>query len=179
MRITQTTVERLAREVEGLTGFAPVQGINHPGDGRTHYVMAESMTSTYYGARQATAYLLGMLHGLDPAGKVRHIETRPQWVADIDNEYEFGNIPAKQLAARQAGTAYGEKLRGQQDHRAAGDNENRISAAAVAADAARRISQHKYVAGIGPVGTSGVGLAVFTVKLKNSQAFRFTIEAAD
>ena len=179
MRITQTTVERLAREVERIAGRAPVGSINRPGDGQTHYVMSESMTSTYCGARQATAYLLGMLAGLDPDGPVHHVDSRPQWVADIDREYQFGNIPAKQLAAHTAGKQYGEKLRGQQDHRTAGDNEDRVSAGAVAADAARRISQHRYVAGIGPVGTSGAGLAVFTVKLKNSQAFRFTIEAAD
>jgi hypothetical protein len=179
MRITQSTVERLAAEITRVSGYAPVESISHPGDGRTHYVMAESRTSTYYGARQAAAYLLGMLAGFDPAGKVRHIETRPQWVADIDDEYEFGNIPAKQLAARWAGTHYGETLRERNTGEDGAKADGRVSAATVAADAANRIGQHRYVTGTSAVGTDSAGRAVFTVTLRNSQRIRFTAEAAD
>lgn len=60
MRITQSTVEALAAEASEA-GVNTIESINHPGDGRTHYVMAESMTSTYYGARQAAAYICGVL----------------------------------------------------------------------------------------------------------------------
>lgn len=111
MRITQATVERLAAEIKQQAGRAPVESVSHPGDGRTHYVMAESATSTYYGARQAAAYLLGVLAGLDPAGVWHHVNHRPEWVTAIDAAYQFDAIPAAQLAAHSAGIRYGEHLR--------------------------------------------------------------------
>jgi hypothetical protein len=111
MRITQTTVELLNREIGRLAGIAPVETISRPGDGRTHYVMTESMTSTYYGARQATAYLLGVLAGLDPDGPARHADSRPAWIDTIETAFVLGCIPARQVAANQAGRAYGETLR--------------------------------------------------------------------
>jgi hypothetical protein len=118
MRITQSTVEKLNDEIERLTGTAPVESISRPGDGRTHYVMTESFTSTYYGARTATAYLLGILDGLDPEGSVHHVDARPQWIADIDNAYRFDGVPGRQRAARTAGVRRGTMLRAKLDRAA-------------------------------------------------------------
>src|ERR1041385_8793037 len=111
MRITRSTVDRLAAEAERVTGRPMIEGINPPGDGRTHYVMAESMTSTYYGASAAAAYMLGVLAGADPDGPVNWVEHRPGWVAEIDSEFRFGEIPAATLRAYQAGTEYGRSHR--------------------------------------------------------------------
>jgi hypothetical protein len=111
MRITQKTVGHLAAEVERLSGRAPVTVISRPGDGRTRYVMSESLTSVYCGARQACAYLLGILAGLDPDGPVHHVDARQQWVADVDAAYAYGRIPVAERTARANGRRYGEYLR--------------------------------------------------------------------
>lgn len=111
MRITQTIVERLAAEAERRTGRKVLEGISRPGDGRTRYVMSESMISTYSGARNATAYLLGILAGSDPDGSVHWVENRPGWITEIDSEFRFGQTGRTALAAHQAGTAYGKTLR--------------------------------------------------------------------
>ena len=107
MRITKTHVQRLAAEIEERTGTNPVGTISSPGDGRTHYMMQESMTSTYYGARAAAAYLLGILTGIDPDGPVHWTETMPEWVRDIDTEFTFGEIGKASVEAYAAGRAYG------------------------------------------------------------------------
>lgn len=107
MRITQLTVERLAEEIRTRTGRDTVQTISRPGDGRTHYLMAESMTSTYYGARTAAAYLLGILTGLDPAGQIHWIETRPEWITEIDDAFRFGSMNPACVRAFHAGYRYG------------------------------------------------------------------------
>jgi hypothetical protein len=107
MRITKDTVRGLAAEAERITGRTVLEAINSPGDGRVHYVMTESMTSTYYGARAAAAYLLGVLAGANPDGPVNWIEHRPGWVATVDHEFRFDAIPAAIVRAYQAGHAYG------------------------------------------------------------------------
>jgi hypothetical protein len=89
MRITKTIVRKLAAEAERITGRPMIESINSPGDGRTHYVMAESHVSTYYGARAAAAYLLGVLAGADPDGPVNWTARRPGWVATVDHEFKF------------------------------------------------------------------------------------------
>jgi hypothetical protein len=111
MRITQGHAEKLAAEIQRRTGTRPIQDICKPGDGRTHYVMSESMTSTYYGARVAVAYLLGMLSGLDPEGPVHWVDVRPDWIRVIDSEYQYGQIGRAALAAHTAGTEYGKTHR--------------------------------------------------------------------
>jgi hypothetical protein len=111
VRITRSTIDQLAAEAERVTGKPMIESINRPGDGRTHYVMAESMTSTYYGARQAAAYLLGVLAGANPDGPVNWIEHRPGWVADIDHEFRYNEIPGATMRAYQAGRAYGQQAR--------------------------------------------------------------------
>lgn len=107
MRITQATVERLAAEATARSGRIILEGINSPGDGSTRYCMSESSISVYKTARVAAAYLLGVLSGLHPAGHVKWIEDRPEWVAKIDAEFEYGQIGAAALAAHTAGTEYG------------------------------------------------------------------------
>lgn len=108
MRITQATVERLAGEAERITGRTVLESISRPGDGTTRYVMAESMVSTYKGARTAAAYLLGVLTGAHPEGQIHYVEHgRPDWVAEVDDAFKFGSMPAPAVAAFHAGYQYG------------------------------------------------------------------------
>lgn len=107
MRITQATVERLADEAGRVTGKDVLESISKPGDGTTHYVMAESMTSTYKGARTAAAYLLGVLTGAHPEGQIHYVEHRPEWIAEVDDAFKFGSMPAPAVAAFHAGYQYG------------------------------------------------------------------------
>jgi hypothetical protein len=99
MRITQSTVEALAAEAE-KAGVRTVESINHPGDGRTHYVMAESMTSTYYGARQAAAYILGVLH------RVQLPVDRSELSVRITREIKAGQVGGRQGKAYDDGYWY-------------------------------------------------------------------------
>lgn len=116
MRITQAIVQRLADEAKARSGRIILESINNNGNSRgTAYYMAESSISVYYGARQAAAYLLGVLSGLDPDGPVHWVDTRPEWIASIDGEFEYGRIGAAALAAHTAGTEYG------RTHRPAGN----------------------------------------------------------
>jgi hypothetical protein len=108
VKITKSTVERLAAEVERRTGNRPVESIGQPGDGRTHYIMSESATGvTYYGARAAAAYLLGILRGAGPDGSVHHVDTA--WVQQIDDALTFAPVPSRQ--AFFTGTERGYALR--------------------------------------------------------------------
>lgn len=111
MRITKETVRRLAEEAERATGKPMIESINTPGDGRVHYVMAESMTSTYYGARTAAAYLLGVLTGAHPEGQIHWVENRPEWITEIDDAFRFGSMAGPAVQAFHAGYAYGRSLR--------------------------------------------------------------------
>ena len=110
MRITRGTVDQLAAEAERITGRTMIESIIHTGSG-TKYVMAESMISTYKGARAAAAYLLGVLSGADPAGPVNWVEHRPGWVAQIDAEFRLDEIGKDSLRAYKAGREYGRQLR--------------------------------------------------------------------
>lgn len=107
MRITKTLVEELGREAAERSGRIVLEGINSPGDGATRYCMSESSVSVYKTARVAAAYLLGVLAGLDPDGLVHWTANRPPWIEAIDDEYKFGQIGPKALAAYRAGTEYG------------------------------------------------------------------------
>jgi hypothetical protein len=53
--------------------------------------------------------------------------------------------------------------------------DNRVSATAVAADAAARIGEHSHVDYLTEVDTDMVGGAVFTIVLANGQRFRVTV----
>jgi hypothetical protein len=110
MRITQSVVRELAGEAAKVTGRPVLEGIISPGDGRTHYIMTESAVSTYYGARAATAYLLGILCGSDPAGPAHWIAARPGRITEIDTAYRFGSISGPCLRAFDDGCRRGREL---------------------------------------------------------------------
>jgi hypothetical protein len=56
--------------------------------------------------------------------------------------------------------------------------ESRVSAIAVAADAAARIGKHPHVDYLTEVDTDFVGGAAFTIVLANGQRFRVTVTAS-
>jgi hypothetical protein len=114
MRITRETVRKLSDEAERVTGRTMLESINTPGDGTVHYVMAESMISTYRGTRAAAAYLLGVLAGADPDGQVHYVDTRAAWLTEIDDEFKFGAHTAVHVRAHTAGYAYGRRFRDQE-----------------------------------------------------------------
>lgn len=114
VRITQAVVQRLADDIEQRAGLVTLQGINRNGNSRgTAYCMAESSIAVYYGARQAAAYLLGVLAGSDPDGCVHWITHQPEWIAEVDHAFLFGQVSPACARAYNDGNEYGRTHRQQ------------------------------------------------------------------